>query len=170
MLAMTTSEGEMISRERLTVAPDQRFVVFLIGMRVNRWWMVPLWWPAAMAMGRMLRQLATRPDSPLLSYESYFGRTTYMVQYWRSFEELAAYAHSKEGAHVPAWKLWAKRLGLSGAVGIWHETYVIEPGSYECVYHNMPAFGLGRAFERVPAVGSLANASGRRAVAEQASA
>ncbi len=25
-------------------------------------------------------------------------------------------------------------------VGIWHETYLIEPGKFECVYGNMPPF------------------------------
>jgi hypothetical protein len=30
-------------------------------------------------------------------------------------------------------------------VGLWHETYVASAGTYENVYVNMPAFGLGKA-------------------------
>ncbi len=158
----------MIPSDRLTVPPDQSFVVFLIGMRLNKWWLLPVWLPVAMAMGRMLRQLAAREDSPLLGVETYGGRTVFMVQYWRSVDELLAYAHDKESEHVPAWRQWAQRFGLSGAVGIWHETYVVGPGSYECVYHHMPPFGLGRVFARVPASGALATAAKRLAAGRQA--
>jgi hypothetical protein len=170
MLTATTLEALVIAPGKLTVPADRSFVVFLIGMRVNRWWMVPLWLPVTFAMGRMLSELMRRPDSPLLSFENYFGRTTYCVQYWTSLDELMAYAHDKESAHVPAWQAWARRIGLSGSVGIWHETYVIEPGQYECVYVNMPAFGLGKALERVPAEGELATAQKRMAAGQRARA
>jgi Domain of unknown function (DUF4188) len=31
-----------------------------------------------------------------------------------------------------------------GAVGIWHETYVVPAGNTETIYGNMPLFGLGQ--------------------------
>ena len=37
------------------------------------------------------------------------------------------------------------KVGSDGSVGIWHETYAIDPGAYENIYNNMPAFGLGKA-------------------------
>ena len=150
-----------IHPSRLTVSPDQSFVVFLIGTRVNKWWLVPAIWAIATAMQRMMKELEEDPDSGLLAYESYGGRTTLMVQYWRSQEDLLAYSRAKESAHVPAWRAWIKRWGLGGAMGIWHETYVIEPGRYESVYHHMPAFGLGKVGPLVPAEGELRTASGR---------
>ena len=150
-----------VHHHRLTVPPDQRFVVFLIGARINKWWMVPVVWAVAAAMGRMMRELTNDPESGLLSYENYGGRTTLMVQYWRSVDDLLRYAKSKEQAHTPAWRRWIQSWGLGGAVGIWHETYVIEPGCYECVYHHMPAFGLGKVGPLVDAVGPLKTASGR---------
>jgi len=153
-----------VNNRRLTVAPDQQFVVFLIGLRMNKWWMIPLVWAVASAMGRMLRELVSDPDSGLLSYESYGGRTTLMVQYWRSVDDLLRYAKSKSGQHTPAWRQWIQKWGLGGAVGIWHETYVIDPGSYECVYHHMPAFGLGKVGPLVDATGPLKTAAGRLAV------
>ncbi len=150
-----------IHPERLTVSPDQSFVVFLIGARVNRWWKVPMIWAVASAMGRMMKELEADPDSGLLAHEAYTGRTTLMVQYWRSKEDLLAYSRSKESAHVPAWRAWIKRWGLGGSMGIWHETYVVAPGRYEAVYHHMPAFGLGKVGPLVPAEGELRTAAGR---------
>jgi hypothetical protein len=38
-------------------------------------------------------------------------------------------------------------------VGIWHETYMIEPGRYEAIYGNMPVFGLAAVTKHVLAVG-----------------
>ncbi len=153
----------MIHSQRLTVSPDKSFVVFVIGARVNKWWLALFLWPFFPLMPRMLGELSTNPDLGLLHSENWFGRTTISVQYWRSIEDLMSYAHSKERSHAPAWKQWADKIGISGALGIWHETYVIEPGSYESVYHHMPSFGLGKAFPLVPAEGKLNSARGRRA-------
>ena len=43
-------------------------------------------------MGRMMRELAADPSIGLLSSEGYFGRTTMMVQYWRSESVPATHA------------------------------------------------------------------------------
>ena len=51
-------------------------------------------------------------------------------------------------------------MGSNGDVGIWHETYVIEPGRYENIYNNMPPHGLG-------AVGRIVDAVGARQAARQ---
>lgn len=154
----------LIIEERVSARVDQEeFVVFLIGMRVNRPWKIHRWLPVARAMGRMLRELDAAPDMGLKHVESWFGRTSIMVQYWTSFEALEEYATSKAAEHVPAWREFNTRIGSNGDVGIWHETYVIRPGAFECVYNNMPRFGLSRAFDTVPAVGSYARAPTRLA-------
>jgi len=149
-----------VDPHRRTVLRDEGFVVFLIGVRINKWWMLPVIWGMASAMTRMMRRLTADPDSGLLSAENFGGRTTLMVQYWRSLEDLQRFARDKSNAHVPAWRRWIQEWGR-GAVGIWHETYVIEPGQYECIYHHMPAFGLGKVGPLVPAEGPLKTASGR---------
>ncbi len=158
----------MIHPDRLTVSPDRGFVVFLIGARINKWWMIPIIWGVTRAFSRIMRELQRDPDSGLLSFEQYGGRTTLSVQYWRSLEDLQAYARDKERAHVPAWRRWVKRWGLGGAVGIWHETYVIEPGAHESVYVHMPPFGLGKVGPLVPAEGALKTAAGRLAAGASA--
>lgn len=149
-----------IRNERLTVRQDEGFVVFLIGARANHWWNLPILWMVGRAMGHMMKELTANPESGLLSFESYGGRTTLAVQYWRSSEHLLRYAKDREKQHVPAWRAWVKKWG-EGAVGIWHETYVVEPGMYECVYHHMPPFGLGKVGPLVAAEGDLKTATGR---------
>jgi hypothetical protein len=57
-------------------------------------------------------------------------------------------------------------VGTDGTVGIWHETYLARPGSYENVYVNMPAFGLGKAGTLVEAKAGLQTAAGRLRAAE----
>jgi hypothetical protein len=64
-------------------------------------------------------------------------------------------------AHLPAWAQFRRNIGNSGDVGIWHETYLIAPGQYENIYHNMPTFGLGQASQLVEASGRLESAEGR---------
>ena len=151
----------IVRAERLTAENSEGLVVMLIGARVNRWWLMPILWGVSRAMNRMMAELTDDPESGLMSYESFAGRTTLMVQYWRSLDDLHRFAHNKERQHVPAWRRWIKEWGPSGAVGIWHETYIVSPGAYESVYHHMPPFGLGRVGELVVAKGALSTARGR---------
>jgi len=46
---------------RMTARIEGDFVVFLIGMRINRLWKIHKWWPVAMAMPKMIRELQTKP-------------------------------------------------------------------------------------------------------------
>lgn len=142
-----------IIQERVTAHTDEPFAVFLIGMRVNKPWKVHRWLPVARAMGAMLAELRAVPDSDLLHVESWGGRTSIMVQYWKSFDALERYATARDLAHLPAWTKFNRLIGSNGDVGIWHETYTISPGQFECVYNNMPPFGLAKAMELVPARG-----------------
>ncbi len=145
-------------------------MVFLIGMRVNKLWKVRTWLPVFLAMPRMLRELEGRPESGFLGANQYAGgpRRPMVVQYWRSFEQLEAYARSRDGAHWPAWVEFDKRVGSSGDVGIWHETYLVPAGGYDSVYNNMPPVGLGAVTGLVPAAGRRATAAGRAGIREEA--
>lgn len=89
------------------------------------------------------------------------SRTIILVQYWRSLDALLAYAKARESQHLPAWQAFNQAIGTDGTVRIWHETYVAKPGTYENVYANKPAFGLGKAGTLVPAKSGLQSAAGR---------
>ncbi|MDE2147731.1 MAG: DUF4188 domain-containing protein [Burkholderiales bacterium] len=151
----------MIHPERLTATLDGEFAVFLIGLRINQPLRVDKWGPVARAMPRMLRELYRHPELGFLHAQTWFARTTLVVQYWRSVDQLLAYARDRDAAHLPAWQAFNRAVGSDGSVGIWHETYVCGPGRYENVYVNMPPFGLGRAGRLQPASGERRSAAGR---------
>jgi hypothetical protein len=151
-----------IIEKRVCAEIEGPFVVFLIGMRINRWWKVASWLPVLTAMPRMLKELADQPDSGLLAVRQVFGlNDNVIIQYWRSFEHLETYARHAERAHLPAWQAFNRSVGSNGDVGIWHETYVIQPGAYESIYNNMPRIGLGLAGELVDAAGARQSAHQR---------
>ena len=144
-----------------TLEADEPFAVFLIGMRINKPLKLHKWVPVAAAMSRMIKELEQTPNSDLLNVESWFGRTTMMVQYWRSFAALEQYAKNSDLVHRPAWAEFNRKVASNGDVGIWHETYLIADQHFECVYNNMPAFGLAKATISVPATGHRSHASDR---------
>jgi hypothetical protein len=54
-----------------------------------------------------------------------------------------------------------RAVGKSGDVGIWHETFQVRAGEYECVYRNMPVHGLAAAASHVPVASGLERAAAR---------
>ena len=139
---------------RFTAQMDEPFVVFLIGMRINRPLEIRKWLRTALAMPSMLRELQRNPQKGLLGAEQFFyWPGSCLVQYWRSFEDLEKFARNPDDPHLPAWRRFNSLVGSDGTVGIFHETYIVERGNYEAVYGNMPVFGLAKATEHVPAVG-----------------
>ncbi len=150
-----------IRAERLTAEVEEEFVVFLIGMRINRAWKVHKWLPVGLAMMRMLREIQKSPEVGFLGVEQWVGNPTVMMQYWRSFEHLERYAQDPDQEHHPAWTAFNRAVASNGDVGIWHETYRVRPGDFECVYNNMPVFGLAKATKAVPATGRREGAARR---------
>ncbi|MEP1933615.1 MAG: DUF4188 domain-containing protein [Paracoccaceae bacterium] len=152
----------VILGERMAANIEGDFVVFLIGMRVNKLWKPHKWLPVFLAMPKMLKELDSLPSDET-GFLGHNGLSLgVIVQYWRSFDHLEAYARSKDNAHYPAWIAFNKRMKESRSdVGIWHETYLIKAGQYEAVYSGMPSFGLGRVSELMPAKGNKSEARQR---------
>ncbi len=141
---------------RFTAKTDQPFVVFLIGMRINKLWVVHKWLRVVMAMRPMLAELYQHPE------KGFLGGTLALtpsgpltIQYWRSFEDLERFARDPNDPHLPAWKRFYKFSKAGDSVGVWHETYLIQPDQYEAIYSAMPKYGLGSVMEHVPAMGRL---------------
>lgn len=147
---------------RYTVPADGDDVtVFLIGMRINKLWQVRRWAKVAAAMPRMLGHLAQHPEAGMLGFQSWFGRTTALVSYWKSPEHLRAFAADPKAPHAAPWRAFMKEIGASGDVGVWHETYVVRAADRECIYANMPVFGLAAAAGHVK-VGAGRNTARQR--------
>jgi hypothetical protein len=140
-----------IAGRRMTAEIDGDFVVFLIGARLNNKLqmvrsVVDLG-GRRRGMKAMLDYLVERPEKGLLAYEMGFPT---IVQYWRSFEHLEAFAKDKDDPHLEVWRNYWRRVGKSDRTGIWHETYLVRAGQYEAIYGNMPPHGLGKAGRLVP--------------------
>ena len=139
-----------IIASRMTHDYDGELVVFLIGMRINKPWRPDLWLPVFNAMPKMLAELSKDKDSGLLGYRLTLGAGgPLVVQYWSSHEKLYAYASERNAAHRPAWAAFNRLARKApGAVGIWHETYLVERA--ETIYAGMPLSGLAAATSSVP--------------------
>mgnify|MGYP000010449678 CR=1 FL=1 len=147
---------------RYSAQIDGSFVVFLIGMRINRLLAVHKWLPVARAMGPMVEHLLAHKELGLLHAHPFlYWRGAALVQYWRSMDQLMAYARNRDAEHLPAWRAFNRAIGTDGSVGVWHETYQVQAGQYECVYGNMPPFGLAVAGQHLPAVGKRETARRR---------
>jgi len=152
-----------IFQGRYTSRIEGPFVVFLIGIRINRLLAPHQWWATFQAMPPMIRELYANPSLGFLSAEySIVWRGVNLTQYWRSFDHLLAYAHARDTCHLPAWKAFNQSAGnAKGSVGVWHETYQVAAGHSECIYANMPRYGLARAGTHEPATGHLRDAATR---------
>lgn len=135
---------------RTTHRHDGELVVFHIGMEINRWWRPDLWLPAFLAMPGMLRELSVDDDSGFLGYELLLGAGgPYVVQYWSSVDKLYAYASAPEQKHRPAWTRFNHAARKApGAVGIWHETFLVDRA--ESIYVSTKKMGLAKATAHVP--------------------
>ncbi|WP_407944995.1 monooxygenase family protein [Paenibacillus albicereus] len=87
------------------------------------------------------------------------------IQYWRTYEQLERYA--RHGQHLEAWQRFNRAVGTEGAVGVFHETYLVEPGRSESIYVNMPRVYLAKAGSHEP-VGRGSHRSRERLGADRA--
>jgi hypothetical protein len=114
----------------------------------------------------MIKELEKDPSTGFLhAYQALGAKGPFLVQYWRSFEDLERFARDPESLHLPAWKRFNQAIRGSGDVGIWHETYRVRAGEYETIYGNMPRMGPGEAGSHAP-LGSTSTAARRTGVRE----
>ena len=144
---------ETVNQGRRGAKIEGDFVVFIIGARINskrHALKVLTDLGGRRGMRHMLEYLTDHPEKGLLGYET-AGFT--LIQYWRSFEHLEAFAKDADDPHLAVWRNYWKRVGKDTRAGIWHETFLVRAGEYEAVYGNMPPHGLGKAGHLVPLAG-----------------
>lgn len=153
--------------QKVAADRSEEFIVFHIGVRINAFWKLHRWVPIVLIAPRMVRELISDPESGLLESRTVIGpgiRNIGFIQYWDSFEKLRDYARDSDRLHFSAWQeYYEDGTKEDAAVGIWHETYVIDPDAYETVYNNMPPYGLAASddTEIVPASDQRYTAAGR---------
>ena len=93
---------------RMMAEIDGDFVVFLIGARFNRFHLLKtvLDLGGRRGMKHMLDYLVAHPEKGLLGYQ--MGLPT-IVQYWRSFDHLEAFANDAGDPHVAVWRNYWRR-------------------------------------------------------------
>ena len=147
--------------DRVTHAYDGPLAVFLIGLRVHKPWKRRIVGQAAAAMPRMIRELeenkaaADRGEAEHLGYlgsrSTVHVMSTTMIQWWRSTEDIYAYANAADHTHRPAWLEFYRLAGADpSAVTIWHETYALAPDGAESVYSGPRPLGLADLAGTVP--------------------
>ncbi|MGP9693369.1 DUF4188 domain-containing protein [Brachybacterium sp. AOP25-B2-12] len=144
-----------------THAYDGRLVVFHIGMTVRKPHRPDLWVPAFLAMPRMITELSRNLAASERGEAEHLGflgadylmgaRGPWVVQYWTDVDKLYTYARAQDKEHAPAWRAFnATARKHPQAVGIWHETYVVEAGGVETLYGNGAMVGLGAKTGSLP--------------------
>jgi hypothetical protein len=130
---------------RFSAELDGDFVVLLIGPRFNKPWLLPKilgdLGGRRRGMKAMLDELVAHPEKGLLGYRMGFPT---IVQYWRSFEHLEAFARDPDDLHRPTWLEYFRR-DPQGRTGFWHETFLVRAGEYEAIYDDVPVAGLAAA-------------------------
>lgn len=137
-----------------TAKVEPPFVVFLIGIRVNRILAAHKWLPVSLAMNPMLQSLFTHPEKGFLGGEFFLSwRGVMVAPHCRSFEDLERFARAPSDPHLGPGRRYNQAVGSDGSVGVWHDIYLVQPGGYEAVYVNTPVYGLAKSTQHVPAHG-----------------
>ena len=109
-------------------------------------------------MKHMLDYLVAHPEKGLLAYE--MGIPT-IVQYWRSFEQLEAFAKDKDDPHLDVWRQYWRRVGrtgrtVSGTRRTWSRRDSTRPSTGTCLRTASARRGGSRPWRNLqpPAVGS----------------
>src|SRR5258708_3859835 len=109
----------MVTMGRMSANLDGDFVVFLVGLHINKP-LRPGRWMTAVRAGRSMDS-ALRKDSAsgMLNSRLYFGsRGPMFAQIWRSFEDLERFARQPGEAHRKAWAQFNRTVGKTGEVGL----------------------------------------------------
>lgn len=145
--------------DRVTHAYEGPLAVFLIGLRVHKPWRLGVVGPTLLAMPKMIAELeqnkaaADRGEEESLGYFgsrlTVHGLATTTIQWWRSVDDIYAYASAPSMTHRPAWLAFHRAARQDpSAVTIWHETYAVSAA--ESLYAGPAPFGLADVAGTVP--------------------
>lgn len=149
---------------RVTADVPDGTIAFLVGMRINQWWALHKIFPVLLAMPAMIIEQVRQRELGMIGSPRTFvsGRLVLVIEYWKSYEYLEAYAKANDNSHLSAWGAFNRAARGNRAVGVFHETYVVKPGTVETIYSNLPTdILLGAAVGTTP-IGRTAESSRQR--------
>ena len=155
---LPTPYSQYIIHPAYSARCDGDFVVFMIGIRPNGANpFTKTFTEVANAFRSMVAELEAEPKWGYMGGDVYVGanqrKSTIMtVQYWRSYEALQKWTHTRMGIHVKTMMDYMKIDRFEGVNGIWHETYKVRDGEYEAIYAHMPPIGLALASQAFPEI------------------
>ena len=119
------------------------FVVFLIGMRINKPWNVRGWWHTFATMRPMIKELEANPELGLISAHLAWSAARPSSSTGARYEHLDRYARNADKRHLPAWKKWNQASrGVRRGRHLARDLQGARAAEYEVVYGNMPRLGL----------------------------
>ena len=152
-----------INPGRYTANTEGDFVVFLIGMRINRPLRIRKWWPVFVAMPKMIRELEAHPEKGMLHAEFALIRSSLAYvstgaasSTWRASRAIRTTPICRPGRSSTA-PSGPRATSASGT-----RPTGSRAGECEAIYGNMPAWGLAEAFERVPVGSTVGQSAARR--------
>ena len=145
--------------DRVTHAYDGPLALFLIGLRVHKPWKLGIVRRAGAAMPAMIAELEANKAAAGKGEAEHLGylgsRTTLdlsgptVIQWWRSVDDIYAYANATPLEHRPKWLAFYRAARTDpSAVTIWHETYAVSAA--ESIYAGPAPFGLAAISGTVP--------------------
>jgi hypothetical protein len=159
-LGSSTIQGDVMTN-RSTHAYDGPLALFLIGVRIHQPWRLRVVSQVIRAMPPMIAELERNKAAAATGEEESLGYLgsrstvdltgTTMIQWWRSTEDIYAYASSTDHHHRESWlEFYRRAKDAPSALTIWHETYAVQPGGVESLYATERPFGLGTVAGVVP--------------------
>jgi hypothetical protein len=140
---------------------DIELVAFIMGMRINRRWLIQRWQPRNVAMTTMAREFVPQPKRRHLCSKAWFQRTAAIISDRWPLGALATYRKVRECTKVSDWPGFSRKTGNNDTVGTRNNADRIVPGWLANVLVSMPAFLTGNCTILIEAWHEFATATGR---------
>lgn len=119
--------------------------VFMVGVQIKSarsFWKIPY---IAGKMRQMQKELREDPESGFIwgtNFTKFAPFTTLFLSYWTSADYIDQFIKRDKFSHKRESVAYWKRFGKDTDVGVWHETYEIDPQRTENLYFGMEPFGV----------------------------
>jgi hypothetical protein len=114
----------------------------------------------AAEIAREVRSPAARETGLLCSETFMIGLGHYgILQYWRSFDALEAWA--RRAPHAEWWRTAVERMRTRRDLGLYHEVFLVRPGDVESISMNCRPAGLATFGTPGEPVGPTTTSRGR---------